>query len=113
MIIVNQSHIYIYIYIIYIYIIIIIFLKCPFQCGVALDTVGVITPYRQQVWLLRQQLRQHNMTDVEVNTIDQYQGRDKDLIIMSFVKSQIFQSDHKVSYVERVKSYLSFFIVVF
>ena len=39
------------------------------------------------------------MTDVEVNTIDQYQGRDKDLIIMSFVKSQIFQSDHKVSLV--------------
>ena len=33
------------------------------------------------------------MDSIEVNTIDQYQGRDKELIIMSFVKLRAQESD--------------------
>jgi len=48
--------------------------------------IGVITPYRQQVKVLREGLRSGGHSDVEVNTVDQYQGRDKSVVIISFVK---------------------------
>ncbi|XP_073830771.1 DNA replication helicase/nuclease 2 [Musca autumnalis] len=58
------------------------------------DRIGVIAPYRAQVELLRKLALQHhefyekqkpalNFSMVEVNTVDQYQGRDKDIIIYS------------------------------
>ncbi|CAD6262529.1 unnamed protein product [Miscanthus lutarioriparius] len=51
--------------------------------GVAQDAVGIITPYNAQVNIIQQ------CTDglVEVHTIDKYQGRDKECIIISFVRS--------------------------
>lgn len=35
--------------------------------------------------------------DVEVSTVDKYQGRDKDVILMSFVRSKSDDSKAKVS----------------
>lgn len=53
------------------------------------DAIGVITPYQAQVQLLRTTLATSlGLGDVEVNTVDQYQGRDKSVIIISFVKSR-------------------------
>ena len=57
-----------------------------FQANVSRADIGVIAPYRQQVKLLRERLRCGGHGDVEVNTVDQYQGRDKSVIIISFVK---------------------------
>ena len=57
------------------------------QVGVAGADIGVITPYRHQVSLVRDQLRSEGHLEVEVNTVDQYQGRDKSVIIMSFVRN--------------------------
>ncbi|XP_075155444.1 DNA replication helicase/nuclease 2 [Haematobia irritans] len=58
------------------------------------DRIGIIAPYRVQVELLRKLALQHHdfyekqnnpldFSTVEVNTVDQYQGRDKDIIIYS------------------------------
>ena len=60
----------------------------PLQCGVPPSDIGIIAPYQQQVRLLRDLMREHHLVDVEVNTVDQYQGRDKAAIFMSFVKSR-------------------------
>ena len=57
-----------------------------FQANVNRADIGVITPYRQQVKLLREGLLYSGHSDVEVNTVDQYQGRDKSVVIISFVK---------------------------
>ncbi|GJN01915.1 hypothetical protein PR202_ga19219 [Eleusine coracana subsp. coracana] len=53
--------------------------------GVSPDGIGIITPYNAQVNLIQQ------CTDglVEVHTIDKYQGRDKECIIVSFVRSSV------------------------
>ena len=53
------------------------------RAGVKKEWIGVITPYEDQVDLLRR------MIDVEVNTVDGYQGREKEVIIISFVRSNV------------------------
>ncbi|KAK4052776.1 DNA replication endonuclease-helicase Dna2 [Microbotryomycetes sp. JL201] len=55
------------------------------KCGVKPVDVGVITPYRQQLKLLSRKLE--HVSDVEVLTADRSQGRDKECIIMSLVRS--------------------------
>lgn len=55
------------------------------QCGVQESQIGIITLYRQQVKLLQETLKER--TGVEVLTADKSQGRDKDCIIISLVRS--------------------------
>lgn len=77
------------------------------QCGVSSSQVGVVTPYRYQQLQIREALRQlvlpssplHGTEtasqlaarpaggEVEVHTVDRYQGRDKECVIVSFVRS--------------------------
>ena len=57
------------------------------QAGICEDDIGVIAPYRQQVRLLRDIMTTAGLSRVEVNTVDQYQGRDKVIIIITFVKN--------------------------
>jgi DNA replication ATP-dependent helicase Dna2 len=53
--------------------------------GVREDQIGVISLYRQQIKLLSHRLQGH--PGVEILTADRSQGRDKDCIIISMVKS--------------------------
>jgi superfamily I DNA and/or RNA helicase len=58
------------------------------QVGVTADDIGVIAPYQQQVRLIRETLKMvHALDRIEVNTVDQYQGRDKSAIVISFVRT--------------------------
>ena len=49
-------------------------------------SIGVIAPYRAQVMHLRNKLNSINVT-IDVNTVDQFQGQDKDVIIYSCTRS--------------------------
>ncbi|KAK9065396.1 hypothetical protein SSX86_016779 [Deinandra increscens subsp. villosa] len=51
--------------------------------GIQGEDIGIITPYNSQVNLIRQYVS----NSVEIHTIDKYQGRDKDCILVSFVRS--------------------------
>jgi predicted DNA helicase len=53
------------------------------KIGVKEDWIGIITPYDDQVDLIRSLLGDK----VEINTVDGYQGREKEIIILSFVRS--------------------------
>ncbi len=53
------------------------------KMGVKAEWIGVITPYDDQVDLLRSILGEI----VEINTVDGYQGREKEIIVISFVRS--------------------------
>lgn len=61
--------------------------------------IGVISPYRSQLRVIKaaldKQLQGNPLVDadrVEVNTVDRYQGRDKDCIILSLVRSNLNQA---------------------
>ncbi|KAG0498633.1 hypothetical protein HPP92_003324 [Vanilla planifolia] len=47
------------------------------------DEIGVITPYNSQASLIQRVVN----SSIEVHTIDKYQGRDKDCLIVSFVRA--------------------------
>lgn len=63
------------------------------EAGLSPKEIGIITPYRQQNRRLLQLMcngyaSHAELADVEVLTADKAQGRDKDVIIISFVRSQ-------------------------
>lgn len=53
--------------------------------GVPATSIGVMTHYRSQLALLKHGLRSHS--DVEMHTADRFQGRDKEVVILSLVRS--------------------------
>ncbi|TYZ67803.1 hypothetical protein PybrP1_001791 [[Pythium] brassicae (nom. inval.)] len=66
--------------------------------GVAPDEVAVISPFRAQVALITSRLdsdviraggdpSRSRLSHVEVSTVDKYQGKDKDVVLVSFVRS--------------------------
>uniref|UniRef100_A0A3B3D4K1 DNA replication ATP-dependent helicase/nuclease n=1 Tax=Oryzias melastigma TaxID=30732 RepID=A0A3B3D4K1_ORYME len=57
------------------------------KAGCRPSDVGVIAPYRQQLKTIWALLQSPSFSGVEVNTVDKYQGRDKSLIVLSFVRS--------------------------
>ncbi|XP_071344217.1 DNA replication ATP-dependent helicase/nuclease DNA2 [Trachinotus anak] len=57
------------------------------KAGCKPSDIGVIAPYRQQLKSISALLQSSAFIGVEVNTVDRYQGRDKSLIVLSFVRS--------------------------
>ncbi|ESK91611.1 dna replication helicase dna2 [Moniliophthora roreri MCA 2997] len=55
------------------------------KSGIQPDQMGIISVYRQQIKLLAEKLRVHD--GIEFMTVDKSQGRDKDCIIISLVRS--------------------------
>lgn len=54
--------------------------------GVNPSDIGVITLYRSQLALIKQNLR-HHQPAVEMHTADKFQGRDKEVVVLSLVRS--------------------------
>lgn len=57
------------------------------QCGVSSENIGVMTLYRAQLRLLQKTFNSMYFQGLEILTADQFQGRDKDCIIISMVRS--------------------------
>lgn len=53
--------------------------------GVAPEQIAVITPYRGQVRLLREMLRE--FPALEIDSVDGFQGREKEAVVISLVRS--------------------------
>ncbi len=58
------------------------------KCGVPGEEMGVITPYLSQVKLIRRLLEKRTLK-CEVRSVDGFQGREKEVIIISFVRSNL------------------------
>lgn len=59
------------------------------SCGVDASSIGVICPFRAQLRFLEEcsSIIKWKSSGLELSTIDRYQGRDKSVIILSFVRS--------------------------
>jgi senataxin len=61
--------------------------------------IAIITPYKAQVKALKNAfgswLRSINcqMSDIEINTVDAFQGREKDIVIFNCVRSNILSTE--------------------
>ncbi|OQO05084.1 hypothetical protein B0A48_08104 [Cryoendolithus antarcticus] len=62
-------------------------------CGLPAKEIGIITPFRSQVSLIRRELGVAGLSGVDVDSADRFQGRDKEVMILSFVRSN---SQHEV-----------------
>ncbi|MDQ3233385.1 MAG: AAA domain-containing protein, partial [Pseudobdellovibrionaceae bacterium] len=68
-----------------------------FQKGVAPQQLAVITPYAAQARYLRMQLADRG---IEVDTIDGFQGREKDAVLISLVRSN---EDQEVGFLKETR----------
>lgn len=50
--------------------------------------IGIITPYRRQVQKLQQMCSKRGYKDITVGSVEQFQGQEKLIIIISTVRSQ-------------------------
>ncbi|XP_061491165.1 DNA replication ATP-dependent helicase/nuclease DNA2 [Rhineura floridana] len=66
----------------------VLFLTSMFiKAGCRASNIGVISPYRHQLKIITDLMTSSCIKNVEVNTVDKYQGRDKGIIIVSFVRN--------------------------
>ncbi len=68
--------------------------------GVAAADIGVMAPYRSQLKLIRSKLEslRHSTTSILLDTIDRFQGSDRQLVVMGFTHSP---SDRKLGRIVR------------
>ncbi|CAN6454156.1 unnamed protein product [Victoria cruziana] len=57
------------------------------ESGVNASVIGIITPYAAQVVLLKMLRSNNKLKEVEISTVDGFQGREKEVIIISMVRS--------------------------
>ncbi len=63
-------------------------------------TVGVIVPYRNQIAMIRQEIAQLGLAQLEqisIDTVERYQGSQRDVIIYSFTVTRPYQLDFLTS----------------
>jgi len=72
-------------------------------CGHRFDaqhTVGVIVPYRNQITMIRDEIAKLNvpaLKDISIDTVERFQGSQRDVIIYSFTVSRPYQLDFLTS----------------
>ena len=52
------------------------------RCGMNASEIGIISPYRAQCRLISEGTKEFE--ELEVSTVDRFQGRDKDAVLISF-----------------------------
>lgn len=63
-------------------------------------TVGVIVPYRNQISMIRKEIEKlgiHELEDISIDTVERYQGSQRDVIIYSFTIQNRYQLDFLTS----------------
>jgi superfamily I DNA and/or RNA helicase len=66
----------------------------------AAKTVGVIVPYRNQITMIRDEIAKLNvpaLKDISIDTVERFQGSQRDVIIYSFTVSRPYQLDFLTS----------------
>lgn len=71
--------------------------------------IGVITPYRQQVLKLKKALESLELSEVKVGSVEQFQGQEREVIIISTVRSTVkhneFDQVHNLGFLSNPKRF--------
>ncbi|KAL0561411.1 hypothetical protein IC582_001837 [Cucumis melo] len=62
------------------------------------ENIGIITPYRQQVLKIRKAFDSLDMIDIKVGSVEQFQGQERQVIIVSTVRSTIKHNEFDKTY---------------
>lgn len=62
--------------------------------NVSQHDIGVITPYRQQVSKIRNALESLEVFDTKIGSVEQFQGQEREVIIVSTVRSTVKHNEH-------------------
>ncbi|KAH7327648.1 P-loop containing nucleoside triphosphate hydrolase protein [Rhizoctonia solani] len=69
--------------------------------------IGIVTPYKAQVGKIRKLLKDNNITDVDIGSVEQFQGQERQVIIVSTVRSNrdllSFDVRHTLGFVAHTK----------
>ncbi len=68
------------------------------EAGLAASEIAIISPYSAQVRLLRERLASY--PDLEIDSVDGFQGREKEAVIVSLVRSN---PDNQIGFLEDVR----------
>jgi superfamily I DNA and/or RNA helicase len=69
--------------------------------GIKTEDIGVITPFNKQKRSIKKFLEYIEIKDVEVDTVHKFQGREKDVIIISFARSKEYSfPQYKLKFIE-------------
>jgi hypothetical protein len=69
----------------------------------SIETVGIITPYRSQIALIKREIHDLNIPElnsITVDTVERLQGSQRDIIIYSFSINQFYQLDFLANNIE-------------
>lgn len=80
------------------------YLQLLLNNGIDPADVGVITPYRKQVDRIRQFISNNNLNSFQVGSVEEFQGQERDIIIVSTVRS----SDDVPDSGKNINRYLGF-----
>ncbi|XP_076277788.1 putative helicase mov-10-B.1 isoform X2 [Lasioglossum baleicum] len=59
------------------------------------NDIGIITPFKQQKIMIQKELYKKNLRNITVGTVETFQGQEKEIIIISTVRSRVFKHDGK------------------
>jgi superfamily I DNA and/or RNA helicase len=69
----------------------------------AQETIGIITPYRSQIALIKREIYALNipeLNNLSIDTVERYQGSQRDIIIYSFSINEFYQLDFLANNIE-------------
>ncbi|KAL9188336.1 hypothetical protein ACHAXT_006714 [Thalassiosira profunda] len=73
------------------------------------EDIGIITPYHKQVQKIRMLLGAHGYSDVKVGSVEEFQGSERPVIIISTVRSTVdhiaFDEKHKLGFLSSEKRF--------
>ena len=63
------------------------------------EDIGIVTPFTAQKLKLQRMLKYEEISDIEVGTVQLFQGKEKEVIILTTVRSKIFKDSNDETHI--------------